>query len=185
MALFTQQQQHSSFSRRGLKRTRPKFVSPLLANKKPRSATDEVEKQTTTMTQESTESKRASHDARARLDFTDTQSDTKVAEDGEILGHDSKSLEEMEQERRALEKRLKEKEEELRKLKLVKMYRAKNNLEELERLTAKWREVSQEAAESLLASSTHVPRPSMAQMLDYLHINHDLIRYSVQDESFY
>ena len=101
------------------------------------------------------------------------------------LAADLEQLRQLEEEKRGLEKQLKDREEKLRKLKLVKMYRTKNNLEELERLTSKWREVAQEAAESLLGSSTHEPRPSMAQMLNYLHIDHDLIRYSAQEESFY
>lgn len=95
------------------------------------------------------------------------------------------SVQVLECEKRNLEAELKEKKEKLRKLKMVKMYRTKNNLQELAMLTARWREVAQEAAETLLESSTHQPRPSMAQMLDYMHIDHQLIQYSDQDECFY
>jgi len=43
----------------------------------------------------------------------------------------------------------------------------------------------QEAAETLLASSTLQPLPSMAQLLDYLHIDQNIIHYSAEDEAFY
>lgn len=52
-------------------------------------------------------------------------------------------------------------------------------------LTQQWREVAQEAAQALLDSSTHQPRPSMQQLLDYLHIDPQIIHYSTEDESFY
>ena len=130
---------------------------------------------------------------RARLDFTDaSQQHTEPC--GVVAVREAKEtgLEEsgvvqaqLLEEKRTLVARLKEREEKLRKLKMVKMYRTKNDLKELQRLTSKWREVSQEAAEVLLGSSTHEPRPSMAQLLDYLHIDHELIHYSAQDESFY
>lgn len=138
---------------------------------------------------------------RARLDFEDTQKDITSTEGSESVQQSEKltlnssesesshsgdnTVQALETEKRDLEVKLKEGEEKLRKLKMVKMYRTKNNLQELATLTAKWREVAQEAAETLLARSTHQPRPSMAQMLDYLHIDHQLIQYSDQDESFY
>lgn len=60
-----------------------------------------------------------------------------------------------------------------------------NDLRQLDALIQKWREVAQEAAETLLASSTLQPRPSMAQLMDYLHIDHTIIHYSNEDEAFY
>ena len=144
---------------------------------------------------------------RARLDFEDTQKESSSLESsrsmrqseklalnsseteflctGKDTSGDTNTVEHLEDEMRTLEAKLKEREEKLRKLKVVMMYRTKNNLQELATLTARWREVAQEAAETLLANSTHQPRPSMAQMLDYLHIDHQLIQYSDQDESFY
>lgn len=183
-----QHQQWRRLPRSGLKRTRPKFVSPLLSQKRPKLGTP------STSSLDTTTSSSVAHDARARLNFAGTESDTGIEKESEEESSskslaaektDLEQLKQLEEEKRDLEKQLKEREEKLRKLKLVKMYRTKNNLQELERLTSKWREVAQEAAESLLGSSTHEPRPSMAQMLNYLHIDHDLIRYSVQEESFY
>ena len=144
---------------------------------------------------------------RSRLDFEDTQKGSASSESSRSMQQSEKlvlnssemeslcigkdtsgainSVQPLEDEMRNLEAKLKEREEKLRKLKMVKMYQTKNNLQELSMLTAKWREVAQEAAETLLESSTHQPRPSMAQMLDYLHIDHQLIQYSDQNESFY
>ena len=136
---------------------------------------------------------------RARLEFGDAQKDSALPESGNLnssetessctgkgtSGEDIDSVQLLEDEKRSLEKKVKEREEKLRKLKMVKMYRTKNNLQELSTLTATWREVAQEAAESLLASSTYQPRPSMVQMLDYLHIDYQLIQYSAQDDSFH
>lgn len=201
-----QQQQRSALIRGGLKRTRPKFVSPILAHKKPKLATSEgEEKQSTTAATTTTTSdvNRTTPALRARLDFEDTQKDGASSEssrsmqqkvtlnssetESSCIGKDTNgdNINSLEDEKRNLEAKLKEREEKLRKLKMVMMYRTKNNLQELATLTARWREVAQEAAETLLESSTHQPRPSMAQMLDYLHIDHELIQYSDQDESFY
>ena len=112
-------------------------------------------------------------------------SETESSCTGKSTSGDTNTVQHLEDEMRTLEAKLKEREEKLRKLKMVMMYRTKNNLQGLATLTARWREVAQEAAETLLASSTHQPRPSMAQMLDYLHIDHQLIQYSDREESFY
>ena len=185
--------------KRGLKRTRHKFVSPLLSQKKQKLET------ATEKSSSSSDLLSSSHSTpRARLDFTDAQDDSRLVdgkfvnvtereessvkssvEEGRRDSDDGEKVELLEKEKRTLTVKLKEREEKLRKLKLVKMYRTKNDLRELEKLTSKWRDVAQEAAEQLLGNSTHEPRPTMAQMLDYLHIDHELIRYSAQDESFY
>ena len=178
---------------RGLKRTRTKFVSPLLSQKKmklePSAGVGGSTPSSATSTSTDTASS-GSDGLRARLDFTDSSQDGSdgVAEGEKVTlsGHsDVEGRVQLIEEERSLVAKLKERKEKLRKLKMVKMYRTKNDLKELQRLTSRWREVAQEAAEDLLNSSTHEPRPSMAQLLDYLHIDHELIHYSVQDESFY
>lgn len=169
-----------------------------MAHKKPKLATVESEEEQSTCTTTTTSSdlNRTAPELRARLDFEDTQKDSTSTEGDKCIHQNEKlalnssecsgdNLQVLETEKRDLEAKVKEGEEILRKLKMVKMYQTKNNLQELATLTAKWREVAQEAAETLLASSTHQPRPSMAQMLNYLHIDHQLIQYSDQDESFY
>lgn len=111
-------------------------------------------------------------------------------EEEEEGGCDSKQkdinrIERLVQEKASLERKLREKEERLDKLKLVKLYRTKNDLPELDDLVAKWRQASQEIAETLLANSCRDPTPSMNQLLDYLHIDPSLIRYSTELDVFY
>jgi hypothetical protein len=182
-----------------------------LAHKKPKlvPCESDQEKQSAAVAATTTTISDGNKTTPARLEFGDTQKDSTSPESGRSMqqsekltlsssetessyverdtgGDDINSVwQRLEDEKRTLEAKVKERGEKLRKLKMVKMYRTKNDLQELETLTATWREVAQEAAETLLASSTHQPRPSMAQMLDYLHIDHQLIHYSDQDESFY
>jgi protein subunit release factor A len=94
-------------------------------------------------------------------------------------------LTELIKEKKKLTTELSEKEDCLHKLQLVKLYRSKNNLDQLERLIEKWREASQEAAADLIGMTTADPPPTMAEMLNYLHINPLDIHYSVEDQEFY
>jgi len=82
-------------------------------------------------------------------------------------------------------KSIQEKEDSLRKLKLVKMYRNKNDLTQLQVLIDKWRTVSQEAAERLLSKIKLDPLPTMSQLLSNLQVDKALIHYSEEDEGFY
>lgn len=111
-------------------------------------------------------------------------------EDKEVISKNSScgykdQLHSLERERETLLTQLRDHREKLRKLKMVKMYRTKNDLQGLDELASKWREVAQDAAQCLLESSTSQPRPSMQQLLNYLHIDSELIQYSTEDESFY
>ncbi|KAJ7376583.1 hypothetical protein OS493_033744 [Desmophyllum pertusum] len=87
--------------------------------------------------------------------------------------------------KRDLIKMIQEKEDSLRKLNLVKMYRNKNDLKELQCLIDKWRTVSQEAAERLLGKIQLDPQPTMGQLLSNLQVDKELIHYSDEDEGFY
>lgn len=87
--------------------------------------------------------------------------------------------------KRELIKIIQTREESLRKLKLVKMYRNKNDLTQLQSLIDKWRTVSQEAAERLLGKIHMDPQPTMEQLLSNLQVDKELIHYSEDDESFY
>ena len=59
-----------------------------------------------------------------------------------------------------------------------------HNLEELQLLTSKWREVSQEAAHQLLDIINH-PDKSLKNLLNCLKIDHSTIHYSLEDDEFY
>ena len=58
-------------------------------------------------------------------------------------------------------------------------------MNELEVLIRKWRDVSQTAAIELLDLSPADPKPNMSLMLNYLHIDPNVIQYCIDDESFY
>ncbi|RDD46373.1 Swi5-dependent recombination DNA repair protein 1-like protein [Trichoplax sp. H2] len=79
---------------------------------------------------------------------------------------------------------IQEKEDKLRKLKLVKMYHTKTNLDDLDQLILKWRSISQDVAQQLHEKIQIEPRPTMAQFLDAYHIDRNLIQYSADDEAF-
>lgn len=86
-------------------------------------------------------------------------------------------------EKNKLLQRISEKEEIVRKLKMVKVYRSKNNLEELNNLISKWREVSKDAIQDLW-SLLDSPKPSITQLLDHYGINHTFVGYNAEDETF-
>ncbi|WAR21572.1 SFR1-like protein [Mya arenaria] len=80
-----------------------------------------------------------------------------------------------------LENELTSRKELLRKLKMVKMYREKNNLSELEVLITKWRGVSQQALQDLHQSMPE-PRPSLTELINHLGIDHNLVCFSSEDD---
>ncbi|KAH9488514.1 Swi five-dependent recombination repair protein Sfr1 [Bulinus truncatus] len=86
-------------------------------------------------------------------------------------------------EKKHLESILKEKSETLRKLKMVKMYREKNNLEELQVLINTWREVSQFALVDL-HNLLPDPRPTLSELVSNMNIDTNLIQYNVDEECF-
>ena len=180
---------HSSRLRERLKRSRQSFVSPLLSSKKkPR------------LDEEHNKSSISDESIRGKLEFSQQDSHHVTPVTSSSCSHvqGTKTLAKecaqnetcsrlllLRAERKSLETKLAEKRETLRKLKMVKMYRSKNDLQSLKSLTRQWREVSQETAEVLLGYSTHQPRPSMAQLLEHFHIDVDLIHYSLKEEAFY
>ncbi|OWF49494.1 uncharacterized protein LOC110451711 [Mizuhopecten yessoensis] len=82
-----------------------------------------------------------------------------------------------------LKNTLTEKEEELRKLNMVKMYRTKNDLDSLGVLVSKWRMTSQQAL-IVLHNKLQDPKPSLTQLIDHLQIEHSLVHFNPEDETF-
>ncbi|GFN90698.1 swi5-dependent recombination DNA repair protein 1 homolog [Plakobranchus ocellatus] len=78
---------------------------------------------------------------------------------------------------------LEEKLELLRKLKMVKMYREKNNLTNLQQLIDRWRSVSQSALTDLLDLQPE-PRPSMENLISHLQIDPNLVLYDEEEQDF-
>ncbi|ESO06731.1 hypothetical protein HELRODRAFT_184679 [Helobdella robusta] len=92
-------------------------------------------------------------------------------------------LTELKKELNDLKKELNQKEEMLRKLKLVKMYRDKKDFKNLPDLTEKWKNCCQKALQDLHMLLPD-PRPSMLQLLQNLQIEPLLLGYNVEEDSF-
>ncbi|XP_053306489.1 swi5-dependent recombination DNA repair protein 1 homolog [Spea bombifrons] len=95
------------------------------------------------------------------------------------------SNQELVQERDRLLKRVEEKEDILRRLKMVKMYRSKNNVTELHSLIEKWRKSSQlivyELQTTLSSQNTKI---SLTQLMDTCGVDDKLLRYNRAEEDF-
>ncbi|XP_033633499.1 swi5-dependent recombination DNA repair protein 1 homolog [Asterias rubens] len=73
--------------------------------------------------------------------------------------------------------------ETLRKLKMVKMYRTKNNLSDLEVLIEKWRSACQTALMELHQRLPE-PRPTMGTLITDWKIDPDLLNFDPDGDSF-
>ncbi|CAK8689572.1 swi5-dependent recombination DNA repair protein 1 homolog [Clavelina lepadiformis] len=74
--------------------------------------------------------------------------------------------------------------ENIRKLKLVRTHRNKNNLETLQKLIYKWREACQSALQELLDSSSKPSETTMLQLINYLGIDTKMIQFDPKTQSF-
>lgn len=85
--------------------------------------------------------------------------------------------------RQQLQASIKEKEDVLRKLRLVQFYENKHDLGKMEELIKKWYQVCQEGLVDLLNLMPE-PRPELTELIDHLGIDHILIGYNKEDQSF-
>ncbi|XP_005096443.1 swi5-dependent recombination DNA repair protein 1 homolog [Aplysia californica] len=95
----------------------------------------------------------------------------------------SEDMEELLAVKKTLQSDLLKQEECLRKLKMVKMYREKNNLTELQKLIDTWRDVSQRALTDLLELQPP-PQPHMSDLISHLQIDPEFIGYNKEEEGF-
>ncbi|XP_063290219.1 swi5-dependent recombination DNA repair protein 1 homolog [Pelobates fuscus] len=92
---------------------------------------------------------------------------------------------EMVEEKRRLLKRVEDKEEFLRRLKMVKLYRAKNNLTELHSLIEKWRTSSQQVLYELQTTlSSENSKISLTQLIENCNLDDKLLQYNRAEEDF-
>ncbi|OBS69538.1 hypothetical protein A6R68_01975 [Neotoma lepida] len=93
--------------------------------------------------------------------------------------------ERLKEEKAKLVKQVQEKEDLLRRLKLVKMYRIKNNLSELEMLIKKWRKCSQQLLYELQAvMSEDDEKLSLTELIDYYGVDETVVHYNRSEEEF-
>ncbi|XP_072280334.1 swi5-dependent recombination DNA repair protein 1 homolog [Pyxicephalus adspersus] len=97
----------------------------------------------------------------------------------------STSQQDLLQEKRRLLKRVEEKEEILRRLKMVKLYRSKNDLTELQSLIEKWRKSSQHLLYELqTALSTENKKISLTHLIESYGLDEKLLHYNRTEEDF-
>lgn len=87
-------------------------------------------------------------------------------------------------EKAQLVKQVHDKEELLRRLKLVKMYRSKNNLSQLELLISKWRNCSQLLLYELQSLMSEEKKISLTQLIDHYGLDDNLLHFNRSDEEF-
>ncbi|XP_055976942.1 swi5-dependent recombination DNA repair protein 1 homolog [Sorex fumeus] len=89
------------------------------------------------------------------------------------------------EEKTNLVKQIQEKEELLRRLKLVKMYRSKNDLSQLQLLIKKWRSCSQRLLYELQSAlSEENKKLSLTQLIDHYGLDDKLLHYNRNEEEF-
>ncbi|NXY45287.1 SFR1 protein, partial [Ceuthmochares aereus] len=107
-----------------------------------------------------------------------------VAENSHVPQTDLSQQQPFEEKERLL-KQVQEKEELLRRLKLVKMYRSKNNLSELQALIVKWRSSTQLMLYELQSAfSADGKKVSLTQLIDSFGLEDQLLHYSRTEEDF-
>ncbi|XP_049646380.1 swi5-dependent recombination DNA repair protein 1 homolog [Suncus etruscus] len=101
----------------------------------------------------------------------------------DVIDHLSKQG--LNEEKANLVKQIQEKEELLRRLKLVKMYRSKNDLSQLQLLIKKWRGCSQRLLYELQsAMSEENKKLSLTQLIDHYGLDDKLLHYNRSEEEF-
>ncbi|XP_062578379.1 swi5-dependent recombination DNA repair protein 1 homolog [Saccostrea cucullata] len=113
-----------------------------------------------------------------KLDFSKDQSCGSNISSSSNIERDSQNME-----KSKLQSMIKEREDVLRKLKLVQFYQNKHDLEKMEDLIRKWRCVCQEGLVNLLNLMPE-PRPELTELIDHLCIDHKLIGYDKEEQSF-
>ncbi|NXI41848.1 SFR1 protein, partial [Galbula dea] len=95
------------------------------------------------------------------------------------------SLQQSLEEKVRLVRQVQEKEELLRRLKLVKMYRSKNNLSDLQALIVKWRSSTQLMLYELQSAfSADGKKVSLTELIDTFGLEDQLLHYSRTEEDF-
>ncbi|KAJ8248132.1 hypothetical protein GJAV_G00238680 [Gymnothorax javanicus] len=87
--------------------------------------------------------------------------------------------------REKLRKAVREKTEKLRRLKMVKMYREKNDLTQLQSLISKWRRCSQAVLYELqCALSEDSRKASLSQLIDHFGLDEDILHFDRTEDDF-
>ncbi|XP_041866471.1 swi5-dependent recombination DNA repair protein 1 homolog [Melanotaenia boesemani] len=176
---FKEEKHHPKLSaslRERLKRTRRSFVSPLSVAK--RLCVDDVEE----------DGPQVSADSQETVSNPPVITHSVDANRNELRSGSEKFsgyVPEHEDFVKQLRKEVKEKTETLRRLKMVKMYRSKNDLTQLQTLIDKWRSCAQAALYELQAD---VPidgrKASLSELIDLFGLDDSLLHFDRTEEDF-
>ncbi|KAM9727712.1 swi5-dependent recombination DNA repair protein 1 homolog [Menidia menidia] len=164
----------SSSLRERLKRTRRSFVSPLSVAK--RLCVDDVEEDGRHVPADSLDTARDHPGSAHRVDAN--RNDVR-------LGSEMSSGLDPEDFAQQLRKEVKEKTETLRRLKMVEMYRNKNDLTQLQTLIDKWRSCAQAA---LFELQSRIPvdgqKGSLSELIDLFGLDDGILHFDRTEEDF-
>ncbi|XP_066535956.1 swi5-dependent recombination DNA repair protein 1 homolog isoform X2 [Hoplias malabaricus] len=166
-----------------LKRAHPSFTSPLGVVKRLKIDEDELPE---TLNQEKDQTGPADKEAEIDVNRNETKRDlTNCMKNFESQSSLQLSRSELLQLREKLKKGVKEKSETLRRLKMVKMYRKKNDLAKLQDLINKWRHCSQAVLYEL---QTELPtdgrKASLSQLIDHFGLEDSMLHFDRIEEDF-
>ncbi|XP_077469894.1 swi5-dependent recombination DNA repair protein 1 homolog [Stigmatopora argus] len=169
----TPQQKLSTSLKEHLKRTRRSFISPFSVAK--RLCVDEEDND---------------HQLSSISRNTDDGGDKNpllVDADAEenVSGPAQTHREDLARRREQLGRDVKDKTETLRRLRMVKMYRSKNNLAQLQTLIDKWRNCAQQALYELQSAIPVEGRKAgLSQLIDFLGLDENILRFDRAEDNF-
>ncbi|XP_072534298.1 swi5-dependent recombination DNA repair protein 1 homolog [Salminus brasiliensis] len=165
-----------------LKRARPSFTSPLSVVKRLKIDDDDLPHNSKGETDQA-----GSTDEEAEIDVNrnETKRDLKDCMEKCGSGLSQASQSELLQLREKFKKDVKEKVETLRRLKMVKMYRKKNDLTQLQHLIDKWRRCAQAVLYELQTElPTEGRKASLSQLIDHFGLEDSILHFDRTEEDF-
>uniref|UniRef100_UPI0037E70EC1 swi5-dependent recombination DNA repair protein 1 homolog n=1 Tax=Semicossyphus pulcher TaxID=241346 RepID=UPI0037E70EC1 len=180
-------QKLSSSLKERLKRTRRSFTSPFSVAK--RLCVDEEEEEEEEGRQVSADSRETVNNSHLIIPSVDVNRNEVGTGSEKFAGHIPKPTspvsKDFAQQRDQLRKEVKDKMETLRRLKMVQMYRSKNDLTQLQTLIDKWRSCAQAALYEL---QTEVPidgqKASLSELIDLFGLDDGILHFDRTEEDF-
>ncbi|KAI4886097.1 hypothetical protein NFI96_020208 [Prochilodus magdalenae] len=165
-----------------LKRARPSYTSPFSVVKRLQIDEDELPRP---LKEETDQTGPVDREAEIDVNRNETMRNLKECLKRSESEPHKLSRSELLQLREKLQKDVKEKSETLRRLKMVKMYRKKNDLTQLQDLTDKWRRCAQAV---LCELQTELPtdgqKASLSQLIDHFGLEDDILHFHRTEEDF-
>ncbi|KAM3606909.1 uncharacterized protein V6R79_025359 [Siganus canaliculatus] len=174
----------SSSLKQRLKRSRRSFTSPLSVAKR-LCVDDDDDEEKEDGRQVSADSHEAVNNPSLIIPRVDVnRNETKTGSET-FSGSTPRATNNFTQTRDQLRKEVKDKMETLRRLKMVKMYRSKNDLRQLQTLIDKWRGCAQAALYELQSQvPTHGGKASLSELIDLFSLDDGILHFDRSEEDF-